>query len=417
MNLELDAAYDELRADVRQFCTSSWPLSGDAAALPLREQEILWQEAAIAAKFLHRSVPSEYGGGGLPSDPLAEAIIAQEFVGSAVPFLSSTPNGPRFLVPTLLECGTEDQRRKYIWPTLTGRLNWCQGYSEPGAGSDLASLRAQAVLDGDEWLINGQKTWTSLADRANMMFGLFRTERERERHAGISFLLVPMDSAGLSVRPIRGINGSTEFCEVFFDNVRIPAENIVGKRGEGWKVSKAVLKYERLQLADSSYVRGQFDGLVALARRTRRNDRRAIDDQHIRQRLSTIEGWVTTQEYSVARILTALDQGRDDDVSAELLIGKLLGSHSQQEIARLAVDIIGSESMLEPSAEEISILQFMTPDPTNGDWANRYFASLAVVLGGGTSNIHRNIVGERLLGLPRDLRMEARTAHAPSGHG
>ena len=159
------------------------------------------------------------------------------------------------LVPTLLECGTDEQRREYIERTLTGELTWCQGYSEPGAGSDLASLQSRAELVGDEWVLSGQKIWTSQADEADMMFGLFRTEPDAPKHAGISYLLIPMKTPGIDARPLVMMQGGIDFCEVFFDGVRIPAKNIVGKRGEGWKVTRSTLKHERMLIGDSKGTR------------------------------------------------------------------------------------------------------------------------------------------------------------------
>ena len=211
-----ESDYDALRRRAEEFCQTSWPLTGADAALPHREQVIEWQKRAIEAGLLHRSIPKEYGGGGEPSDLRAESVIKRAFSNSDVPWLDSTPNGPAFLVPALLECGTEEQKQKYIRPTLTGELNWCQGYSEPNAGSDLASLTCRAEPTPDGWLINGQKIWTSLAFKTNMMFGVFRTDPEVKRSRGVSFLVLPMDTPGLEVRRIKTMHGSNEdLCEVF----------------------------------------------------------------------------------------------------------------------------------------------------------------------------------------------------------
>jgi alkylation response protein AidB-like acyl-CoA dehydrogenase len=309
------------------------------------------------------------------------------------------------LVPTLLECGTEAQRQRYIAKTLTGELNWCQGYSEPGSGSDLASLKSSARLDGDQWVINGQKIWTSNATVADMMFGLFRTEPEAPKHAGISYLLLDMRTPGIDVRPLRMMQGGEDFCEVFFDDVRIPAENIVGKRGEGWHVSRATLKHERMLIGDSAGAQLTFSGLVELARRTPRNGQPATQDPLVRQRLAEIEGYLAAQEYASARMLSAIAKRRDASVLPEMLTAKLTATNIGQMIAKLAMDLLGERGLAEPAADEaeMGIRRF-----TDGRWVSQYMMSLSTAIAGGSSNIQRNIIGERLLGLPRDQR--------PAGH-
>ena len=397
--------YEDLRQRARAFCQSSWPLTGDEAALPHRRQVIVWQQRAIEAGLLHRSFPREYGGGGLPQDLGADMVIKREFAQSDVPYLESTPNGPMFLVPALLECGTEEQKAEYIAPTLSGEMDWCQGYSEPNAGSDLAALTSRAELTPDGWVINGQKIWTSNAHRTNMMFGVFRTEPQEPRHRGVSFLIVPMETPGIDVRVIRTMHGVYEdICEVFFDDVRIPAGNIIGSRGGGWSVTKSVLKYERLWLADTSVVSGQFAHLVELAGRTQRNGNPAIVDADIRQRLGRIEAWVACQETLVYRLIAAESQGLGEKMAGEMQTGKLLSSKIQESIAELALDLIGSDALLTPQQQDLTTMAHLPRVVGNGRWLNAYFASLANTLGGGTSNMQRNAIGEQLLGLPRDRR-------------
>jgi alkylation response protein AidB-like acyl-CoA dehydrogenase len=296
----------------------------------------------------------------------------------------------------LLECGTEEQRRAYIEPTLTGELRWCQGYSEPGAGSDLASLQARAELVGEEWVLTGQKIWTSSADEADMMFGLFRTEPDAPKHAGISYLLIPMKTPGIDVRPLTMMQGGVDFCEVFFDGARIPARNIVGRRGEGWKVTRATLKHERMLIGDSMGARVAFDALVALAREMQR-----LDDPGVRQRLAEIAGYVASLEWAGARMVTAIHRNRDADVASEMLMAKLGGTNVQQMIAKLALDLIPDAGLHEPGGDDV----VMGVRPYTRDrWVSQYMFSLATAIAGGTSNVQRNIIGERLLGLPRDQR-------------
>ena len=187
------------------------------------------------------------------------AIIAEEFRGAGVPGPASG-QGIDMLVPTLLEHGTEEQKRRWIPPTVRGELIWCQGYSEPGAGSDLASLTTAGRVEGDTLVINGQKIWTSTAHVAQMMFGLVRTEPEAKKHAGISYVLIPMDTPGIEVRPLRTMTGHAEFNEVFFTDVRVPLANLVGRRGEGWKIANTTLRHERDMLGSASTSEGLFHG-------------------------------------------------------------------------------------------------------------------------------------------------------------
>ena len=405
MNEMHEPNYEDLRRHAEEFCRTSWPMTGDDAALPHRDQVILWQKRAIDAGLLHRSIPKEYGGGGKTADLRAESVIKQEFSNSDVPWLDSTPNGPAFLVPALLECGTEEQKQKYIRPTLTGEMNWCQGYSEPNAGSDLASLTCRAELTPEGWRINGQKIWTSLAFRTNMMFGVFRTDPEVKRSRGVSFLVVPMDTPGLEVRRIKTMHGSNDdLCEVFFDDALVPAENIIGEVGGGWTVTRSVLKYERIWLADTSLVTGQFAHLVELAKRTQRGGQSAIEDPAIRQRLSEIEAWVECQETLVGRMISAESRGIGDQMDGEMQTGKLLASNTQLAIAELAFDLLEGDGLLFPADEEITTMGNLPRAVSQGRWTNTYFASIAAVLGGGTSNMQKNAIGEHLLGLPRDRR-------------
>jgi alkylation response protein AidB-like acyl-CoA dehydrogenase len=399
MNLSFGEKYEKLRAEVRAFCAETWPLRGEEARLAEREQAIAWRRRALAAGYLHRTVPRAYGGAGADPDVMAETVIRQEFDARGVPHRGSV-QGTHMLVPTLLECGTEEQRREYVERTLTGELTWCQGYSEPGAGSDLASLQSRAELAGEEWVLNGQKIWTSQATEADMMFGLFRTEPEAPKHAGISYLLIPMRTKGIDARPLTMMQGGEDFCEVFFDDVRIPAKNIVGRRGEGWKVTRATLKHERMLIGDSTGARMSYDALVSLAR-----EAGALADPSVRQRLAEAAGYVATQEWAVARMLTAIHRNEDAKVASEMLMAKLLGTNVQKLLSELALELIPDEGLREPGGDDVvmGIKPF-----THGRWVSHYMFALAGAIAGGASNIQRNIIGERLLGLPRDPR--------PAGH-
>src|SRR5262249_1747753 len=252
---------------VQQFLKANWTEKDANSASPADSRAALmgaiirtderataFRIKAIERGYLYRSVPKRYGGGEQPPDPLKATLLAEECRKAKAPS-EVVGQGPSMLVPTLVEHGTEEQKQKFIRDTLLGKITWCQGYSEPGSGSDLASLRTRAVLDGDFWVINGQKIWTSNADTADWMFCLVRTEPEAPKHDGISYLLIDMKTPGITVRPLRQMTGEADFNEVFFDNVRVAAQNIVGQRGHGWVVSRSTLKHERALIGSSALTR------------------------------------------------------------------------------------------------------------------------------------------------------------------
>src|SRR5262245_29748936 len=284
------------------------------------ERATAFRRAAIERGYLYRHVPRQYGGAEQSPDPLKATIIAEEFKKARAPF-EIMGQGPSMLVPTLIAHGREAQKQFFIEATLLGKIRWCQGYSEPGAGSDLASLRTKAVLDGDTWVVNGQKIWTSNAREADWMFALVRTEPDAPKHDGISYLLIEMTSPGLDVRPLRQMTGDSDFNEVFFDNVRVPAENIVGKRGQGWVVSRSTLKHERALIGNASLTRRTFDGLVMVAQAVERNGQPAIKDPVIRNRLIELEARLRSSEYHGYRLLTMSARGEDPGITG--MVNKL----------------------------------------------------------------------------------------------
>ncbi|MCH2173748.1 acyl-CoA dehydrogenase family protein [Myxococcota bacterium] len=399
MNLEYSEEYVAFRAEVREFL-QGWPLTGDEAQLPVHEQEIRFRRRGIERGYVYRNFPRAYGGSEQTPDVLRERIIREEYAEASAPG-DSAGQGPSMLAPTLLELGTEAQRERFIAPTLAGEISWCQGYSEPGAGSDLASLQTRAELQGDEWVINGHKIWTTTAHEADFMFGLFRTEPQAPKHAGISYLLVDMKAPGIEIRPLREMTGASMFNEVFFDNVRTPAENIVGKRGEGWQVSRATLKHERNLIGDPNFMRRAYLSLLQLARDTTRNGRPAIEDPSIRQELAQIEGFFMSLEYTGARLLTATARNEEAKVILPMMTMKLYGTDLRQRITRLALDLLENRSLIAPTEEEGS---HGAPEGRPGTWTADYMSAIAISIAGGASNIQRNIIGERALGLPRDLR-------------
>jgi alkylation response protein AidB-like acyl-CoA dehydrogenase len=409
MDLSYGEEYERFRAEVREFL-KGWPLSGEEAELPLSEQERLFRNRAIECGYVYRGIPAEYGGGGQSPDVLRDTICREEFHAAGAP--GDEPlQGPAMLAPTLIEFGSEEQKRRFVAPTLRGEIRWCQGYSEPGSGSDLASLQCTAVLEGDVWVLNGQKIWTSNALESDYLFGLFRTEPDAAKHRGISYLLVPLDQPGIEIRPLRQMTGGSDFNEVFFEGARAPADHLVGKRGQGWQVSRATLRHERNLISDPNLMRGHFDALVELARTTRRNGRPAIEDSAVRQRLAVIECYVRTNETSSLRQLSAASRGEELKVMLPMMMNKLYSTDAMQLLMGLAYDLLGADGMLAPT--EADLAEYRRGAGPTG-WVEQYVFSLGPAIAGGATNIQLNIIGERGYGLPRDLRPPERAAGSQS---
>jgi len=399
MDLTYGAECDAFRQELREFL-KGWPLQGEEAELPREEQETLFRQRGIERGYVYREIPKEYGGSGQPLNVIEDAIIVEEYAAVRAPG-NMRSQGAGMLAPTLIEFGSEAQKKRFVPPTLRGELRWCQGYSEPGAGSDLASLQCSAALDGDEWVINGQKIWTSNAQEAQFMFGLFRTEPDARKHAGISYLLIPMDTPGIEVRPLRQMTGGLDFNEVFFNDVRTPADHLVGQRGDGWMVSRATLKHERNLIGDPNMMRGHFEQVLSLARRAERNGKPAIDDPHVRQRLAEIEGFVRTNETSNLRQMSAAARGEEMKVMLPMMMNKLYSTDTMQLLHKLSYDLLAADGMLAPNEEDVA---GYAPTNTNTGFVEQYMYSLGPAIAGGATNIQLNIIGERGLGLPRDLR-------------
>jgi len=398
MDLTYSEEHEAYRAEVRAFVEANWPPADTDTPSP--EQERAFRELAVERGYLYRDVPKDLGGSQQPDDVIQERIIKEEFVAREAPGYIGLP-GPAMLAPTMLEWGTPELCQRFIPPTLRLELTWCQGYSEPGAGSDLAAVASRAELDGDEFVVNGHKVWTSNAHTADFMFGLFRTEPEASKHAGLSYLLIDMKSDGISVSPLRQMNGSLEFNEVHFSDVRVPADQILGKRGEGWKVSRSTLVHERKLIGDENYTRRLFTGLLEIAREARLGGRPAIEDPGIRRELSRIEGYLEAQNHTNLRQLSAIAKGDQLKVMVPMLITKLHSTNLTQRMTRLAADLIGDQNLLMPNEEEAEAYR---PELTAAAWVSQYMFAIATSIAGGASNIQRNIIGERALGLPRDLR-------------
>ena len=405
MNLSYSTEYEQFRAEVRAFLQKHWT-AADAAAGPdpdsvgaMTGAAIRTDERATAFRlkatergYLYRSVPRRYGGAEQSPDPLKATIIAEEFRHAKAPH-EIVGQGPSMLVPTLLEHGTEEQKEFFVRDTLLGNIRWCQGYSEPGAGSDLASLRTRAVLEGDAWVVNGQKIWTSSAKEANWMFALVRTEPDKPRHDGISYMLIEMNTPGIEVRPLRQMTGDSDFSEVFLEDARVPAKNIVGQRGQGWIVSRSTLKHERALIGDARIARRTFDGLVMLAQSVEHDGKPAIQDPIIRNHLLELEGRLLASEYHGHRLLTM--SARQEDPGLASMVTKLYATTLGYDIARLAMDVTGDRGLLAPGEPSA---------PAMGLFGLAYMWSLGIMIAGGAANIQRNIIAERGLGLPREAR-------------
>ncbi|GAA2313074.1 acyl-CoA dehydrogenase family protein [Streptomyces violaceusniger] len=388
MDLGYGPEYELFREEVRAFLRQHWRAvdhPGEVAA---------FRKLAVDAGYLHRSVPRRYGGSEQPSDVLKARVIREEFTAARAP-MEIKSLGTQLLVPTLLEAGADWQKERFIEPTITGQITWCQGYSEPGAGSDLASLRTRATLRDGRWVINGQKVWTSFAHEADYMFLLARTDPDAAKRKGLSYLLVPMDQPGVEVRPLRQITGESEFNEVFLTDVSTEADWIVGEPGDGWRVANTTLKHERAWVGDVADSDRLLNSLIRLARRTPGPGGRPwIEDAGLRSRLIEVQGFVEAHRYSGYHQLSRTLKGESTGVLG--LTNKISSTGIAARIAAIALDIIGDAALLPHTGPGHQ-------SPIGAErWMNQYFGSLGSAIAGGASNIQRNIIAQRGLGLPRD---------------
>ena len=391
MDLTMDPKHEEFRGNLRDFLARHKDDAPTARVGMGRDDKVLaWQKTLVENGYVARTVPKEYGGYGAEPDLLESILIDEEFAAAQVsPGIQN--QGIGMLVPTLLHYGTEEQKKRYIGPTLRGELRWCQGYSEPGSGSDLASLRTHARVDGDDFVINGQKIWTSNARESDMMFALIRTELDAGKHGGISYLLLPVDTPGVEVRPLRTMAGDATFNEVFFTDARVPVTDVVGKRGQGWEVGTYLLRHERNMLGRSDQSGTHLDSCIAVL-----EDTGAIDDSVFRDRLTRIQGRALAMKYHGLRMITNRLKGRESGVSG--LITKLNGCQINYDICALAIDALG----------EHGVLQRDSPHARDaGAWQTNYMYGLGFIIGGGTAQIQKNIISEVGLGMPRESKPTA----------
>jgi alkylation response protein AidB-like acyl-CoA dehydrogenase len=305
--------------------------------------------------------------------------------------------GISMLVPTLLEVGSSEQCAKWIAPTIRGEVIWCQGYSEPDSGSDLAAAKTTAVVEDGHFVINGQKIWTSSAHYADMMFLLCRTEPDKPKHRGLSYLLVPMTAPGIEVRPLVTMTGRATFNETFFTNVRVPVDQIVMGRGDGWHVANVTLKHERLLLGEANRLSSRLGRISELMQRTYLDGRRVMDIPEYRERLLRLQGEVLAAKYHGLRLLT--EQARGEDAGLGRLIVKYHGTLLGYRLSSLAVDVLGAAGLAYAPGEETA----ETDEATAWHVDNMY--DIGLMIGGGSTNIQKNIIGERGLGLPREPKV------------
>ena len=378
---DLNALDDEtFRRTIREWVQANYPaeIRDPPKRLHFRDNKP-WYMALSAKGWLAPGWPRELGGMGL-SAPKQLAMM-EEFERHGVARLND--HGIVMLGPLLISYGTDAQKAFFLPKILSGEHIWCQGYSEPNAGSDLASLRTTAVLDGDHWIVNGQKTWTTLANDANWIFALVRTDKTAKKQEGISFLLIPMDSPGITVRPIINLDRHDEFCEVFFDNVRVPKEYLVGEVNQGWTMAKALLGFERVMIGSPKQSAYALSRLRTLAQRMGVWDDAAFQDRYTRLRLDLADHTALYETY-----VDMLRRGEMPGADVSML--KLHQSEMYQRI---------TDTMLEIAGENAGLLEPMDGN-RNLNPAGLFIQARPVTIYGGSSEIQRTILAKNVLGLP-----------------
>lgn len=404
MDLSYPAEAEAFRGEIRSWLEANLPqgwfddgfkLSDEARA----DFNATWTEKLFAGGWICAGWPVEYGGKGLTL--MQQVVLNEEFAKAGAPMRADF-FGDTLVGPTILQWGTEEQKKEFIPGILQGKIAWCQGFSEPNSGSDLASLKTTAVLDGDEWVINGQKVWTTQAQHADYVFLLTRTDPDAPQHAGISYLLVPMHQPGVEVRPITQVDGSAEFNEVFFDNVRCPKGNVVGGVNNGWKVAMTTLGFERGSSSTTGFRRflKEWEAIVREAKRLNKTSDRLTRD-------ALVKSWqkVKIMEINGYRSLTDALNGSHN---AALLgaCNKMFWSEYHRDTMELAMDVLGMESQIltGKGPEEGALAQNRRgrSDYPVSDLQASFFFSRSETIWGGTAEIQRNIIGERALGLPKE---------------
>ena len=414
MELTYDTAAEDFRAEIRDWLANNLPpgwvdaaLRGEALEMSERERRRFndeWPSKLFAGRWICATWPEEYGGKGLST--LQGVVLAEEFARVRAP-LRADFFGDTLVGPTILQWGTEEQKKEFLPKILRGQTRWCQGFSEPDSGSDLASLKTTAVLDGDEWVINGQKVWTTQGHTADYCFLLTRTDPHAPKHQGISYMLVPMNQPGIEVRGIMQLDGTAEFCEVFFNAARCPVDNVVGGVNNGWKVANSTLGFERGQSATTGFRRFEEEYRLLVEEA---NTNGSISEPHIRQRLTRYYTEIQIMRINGLRVLSAqLASKADSSIAALNALNKMFWSESHQRAMELALDIYGARSLVVdtgPQSESWpgSLRATRRRGYPVSAMMSSFFFSRSETIWGGTSQIQRNIVGERVLGLPKEPR-------------
>jgi alkylation response protein AidB-like acyl-CoA dehydrogenase len=393
MDLTFTPEQRELREEIRTWLSENVPREEPPHEPPsaMREFDAAWQRRQFDGGWAGIAWPSEYGGRGLGM--VEQLIWYEEYARAQAPYIRSCFVSINHAGPTLIMRGTDEQKAAHLLPMLRGDELWCQGFSEPDAGSDLAGLRTRAVVDGDRLIVNGQKIWTSYAHVADFQELLVRTDPDAGRHKGITWVICDMRTPGIEVRPIRSIDGGLDLCEVFYDDVEIPRDAVVGDIGQGWDVAMTTLSFERgtAFMAECVTLAEKVDHLIEVARSRPRpgtTGRAAIHDEELARRLATLKA-----EVVALRAMTYMGVSRNqrrDLPGAEGSYLRLSVGELMQRISQAALDVLGVEG-----------LRWTPPVRHRDHWSNDYLFSMSRTISAGTKDIQRNIIGERLLGLPR----------------
>lgn len=397
---EAEAYREKIQAFLAEQLPADWKGIGALGRSRVAQWTAEWRKVLFDHGLLAPSWPVEYGGGGLSE--LEQVVMAEEFQRAGVPTSGANDAfGIVMVGNTLLHWGTEEQKSHFLPRIISGEYRFCQGYSEPDSGSDLASLSCRAHLDGDEWVINGQKIWTSEGRSANWIFVLCRTDPDAPKHRGISFLLCPIDQPGVELRPIEMITGESEFNETYFTDARTARENVVGEVDNGWAVAMTLLGYERGEAAATLPLefRAELDKLVELARQNG-----AAADPTIRDRLTRAHIEVEIMGYLGKRSLTGFLEGATPGPSESMF--KLYWTEYHRRITELALEVVGPAAMTPTGERPTGSFRADLPGSANSpaSWVGAFFSARAGTIYAGTSEIQRNILGEMVLGLPKEPR-------------
>ena len=405
MELTYPAEAEAFRTEIRAWLEANLPADWGQREMPGEEKAEFskaWNEKLFEGGWICASWPKEYGGKGLSI--MENVVLNEEFARVGAPMRGDF-FGDTLVGPTILQWGSEEQKKEFLPGILKGQIAWCQGFSEPNAGSDLASLKCKAELDGDEWVINGQKVWTTQAQHADYCFLLARTDPEGSKHAGISYLLVPMHQEGVEIRPIVQPDGSAEFNEVFFTNARCPKDNVVGGLNNGWKVAMTTLGFERGSSATTSHRRFEKE-LEQIIDHAKANG--SIQHPVIRQRLMAQWSKIQIMRINGLRSLSASLTGKKDlGVAALGATNKMFWSETHRDTMELAMDVLGMEAQILTGDAEADFVPGIGKREAAREYPvsplqAQFFFSRSETIWGGTAEIQRNIVGERVLGLPKE---------------